>query len=61
MHNQELLEKLRQIANAQVGGPMPPCLGEYNAWGEPLSAICKEAADEIERLQEAIRCLRLTR
>ena len=50
----ELVEKLRSIANSKVGDPMPPCLigdTEWD-WARPLSKICKDAADEIERLRE---------
>lgn len=56
----DIVNKLRQIANAEVGGAMPECLRAPDDktgfdswhWGPPLSAICKEAADEIVRLQE---------
>lgn len=48
-----LVEKLEQIANAKVGEPVPECLNsdDWN-WAPALSKICKEAADEIKRLQE---------
>lgn len=71
-----LIEKLRQIASAKKGDPMPECLRTPSTfeefardprsgvavgfsnddWGTPLSAICKEAQGEIERLRGILRC-----
>lgn len=47
-----LIEKLRQIANAKPGDPMPECLlgpdGSDINWGPPLAQIAKAAADALE-------------
>ena len=50
-----LIEKLRAIENMKVGSLFPDWLGGSGGmncgWGPPLSALCKEAADEIDRLR----------
>ena len=44
----DLVERLRQIQNTKGGRIdwLPP-----NGWAEPLSKLCGDAADEIERLR----------
>ena len=49
----DILEKLQQIADAKVGGPMPEVLGK-GEWASPLSQIAKEAVDEITRLRATV-------
>lgn len=62
----ELVDKLRAIAVLKVGEPFPEWLGSDGSWGPPLSKLCGEAADELERcyagralLDEEMKRLRL--
>ena len=49
----DIVGKLKMIADSKVGDPMPACLGgDQFDWATPLSKLCQEAADEIERLRE---------
>jgi hypothetical protein len=44
-----LVQKLRQIADAKPGDPMPVCLGDNPFdWFGPLSKLAGEAADALE-------------
>jgi hypothetical protein len=44
-----LIDKLRQIADAKPGDPMPACLGDDPFdWFGPLSKLAGEAADALE-------------
>ena len=47
----DLVERLRQIQNTKDGQIdwLPP-----NGWAAPLSKLCGDAADEIERLQSLL-------
>ena len=56
----DIVEKLMELATTPVGAPMPKCLrGPNNPdgrdlhddWATPLSQICREAAEEIQRLR----------
>jgi hypothetical protein len=46
----DLLAMLRKIQNLKPGDMMPEEWGP-GEWGTPLSKLCGEAADEIERLR----------
>jgi hypothetical protein len=44
-----LVDKLRQIANAKLGDPIPECLAVNNTWGTALSQLAGEAADALDQ------------
>lgn len=50
----DIVERLSQIANAKTGDPLPDFLSAPGAWGEPLSALARDAIAEIMRLRTAI-------
>jgi hypothetical protein len=50
-----LMEKLRSLADATVGGPIPKVVDRPNDWATALKEIANEAFDEIERLRHEVR------
>jgi hypothetical protein len=46
-HREETVRRLRQLA-ALKAGDLPPDWMPDNAWAEPLSKLCADAADLIE-------------
>ena len=48
-----LIEKLRILQHLPIGSEWPEFLGG-GYWRPSLSALCGEAADEIERLQASL-------
>lgn len=44
-----LVGKLRQIADAKLGDPIPECLAVNNTWGTALSQLAGEAADALDQ------------
>lgn len=46
-----LVAKLRYIGSMQTGDSFPSWMtDDHNHWGEAMSKLCNEAADELERL-----------
>jgi hypothetical protein len=46
---QETLRKLREVANLKITDNTPAWMGGTNEWAKHLSALCKDAADLLER------------
>ena len=53
----DLVKRLRVVENIKFGEMVPEELGPGN-WGDNLSKMCGEAANEIERLRATIDQLR---
>jgi hypothetical protein len=50
-----LVAKLRRVASAKPGGPVPEELDHPNGWVDQLNALLNEAADTIERLEKTVK------
>jgi hypothetical protein len=52
----DIVNRLAIIAELQPGDPWPTEIfgEEINGWGIAISALCKEAKEEIERLREEL-------
>lgn len=49
----EMLQRLRDIQKLKPGDPHPIWM-PLESWGEVVSDLCGQAADEIERLDELV-------
>lgn len=46
-----LIEKLQVLADTKTGDPIPEFMNGPGGWGEPLSALCREAIAAIPQWQ----------
>lgn len=49
----DIVERMRELA-ATKSGEMPPAWFPHINWGDAMSALLNEAADEIERLRALV-------